>query len=358
MKLLILGLAWVAPAMIAELLGWKGIWGAGSAFLDALIPVPVAGGVLHLPSFVIAAFTILSEKRLLHPLKNLIPLIAACVFVGMLSFQIDFDRLLAYFFTDYRPSGSPLRLDSNLLFLFITSDAFWVFFYTAIVKGRRPPSRLWTVLIIVPFCVVGLVSLKYKLSGPKFKIGGTFPGDQRGQEIRLVYTSSGYNEKVLLDWFDSKGYLSRPWANPNTEHSAVYFTTSMQAIKWGKRDLITPDTTVATICLYEQDKSMQLHKGMVDCFSGKETTAQKLERLTEANPTGFEKRIDYWHAQVVLCKDVQLPEGYVSDIALFSICRSVKNNFQKYKERIIRKYGEDSPELEFVKTTANNYNLK
>lgn len=37
-------IAWIVPAAIAGALGWKGIWGSGSAFADYLIPIPVSGG--------------------------------------------------------------------------------------------------------------------------------------------------------------------------------------------------------------------------------------------------------------------------------------------------------------------------
>ena len=46
-------IAWTAPALAAGVLGWSGIWGSGSALVDYLIPIPVAGGVLHLPSFIV-----------------------------------------------------------------------------------------------------------------------------------------------------------------------------------------------------------------------------------------------------------------------------------------------------------------
>src|SRR5262245_4267905 len=34
-------LAWPTPALIAGALGWKGVWGSGSALADYLIPIPV-----------------------------------------------------------------------------------------------------------------------------------------------------------------------------------------------------------------------------------------------------------------------------------------------------------------------------
>jgi len=46
-------LAWMAPPLVAGALGWRGVWGSGSALVDYMIPVPVAGGVLHVPSFAV-----------------------------------------------------------------------------------------------------------------------------------------------------------------------------------------------------------------------------------------------------------------------------------------------------------------
>ena len=71
MRLIILTLAWVTPAIIAEILGWRGIWGSGSAFGDALIPIPVAGGCLHVVSFCLSAAIVYREHRLPSSTQNI-----------------------------------------------------------------------------------------------------------------------------------------------------------------------------------------------------------------------------------------------------------------------------------------------
>ena len=55
-------IAWPMPALIAGALGWKGIWGSGSALFDFLIPIPVAGGALHVPSFVVCGLIVLNMR--------------------------------------------------------------------------------------------------------------------------------------------------------------------------------------------------------------------------------------------------------------------------------------------------------
>ena len=46
-------LGWSIPAVLAHAIGWHAIWGSGSVALDYLLPIPVAAGVLHVPSFVL-----------------------------------------------------------------------------------------------------------------------------------------------------------------------------------------------------------------------------------------------------------------------------------------------------------------
>ena len=93
MRLIILTLAWVTPAIIAEILGWRGIWGSGSAFGDALIPIPVAGGCLHVVSFCLSAAIVYREHRLPSSTQNILPIIAGKPYSwGQIALQIDYDR--------------------------------------------------------------------------------------------------------------------------------------------------------------------------------------------------------------------------------------------------------------------------
>ncbi|MEQ8204630.1 MAG: hypothetical protein RIA65_00525, partial [Woeseia sp.] len=111
MHVLILILAWITPAAIAGAMGWSGIWGTGSAFAEYLIPVPVAGGVFHVPSFVVAAGLIFACRNSTEGLYRYLPVIGFSVLAASLSLMLEFDRLHAWMFTDYEPAGSPFRLD-------------------------------------------------------------------------------------------------------------------------------------------------------------------------------------------------------------------------------------------------------
>src|SRR5262245_6062241 len=83
--------AWLAPAAIAGGLGWKGIWGSGSAFVDYIIPIPVAGGVLHVPSFAVTSVIVFTQPwRILGGYARGILLAGALIGVATL---LDLDRL-------------------------------------------------------------------------------------------------------------------------------------------------------------------------------------------------------------------------------------------------------------------------
>ncbi len=351
MHFMILILAWITPAVIAGALGWSGIWGAGSAFGEYLIPIPVAGGVFHVPSFVAAAGIILASRNSTRPLTRYLPVLAFGVLAVALCLMLEFDRLNAWLFTDYVPFGSPLRLDGNPLFLFVATDAFWVGTY-ALMRGFSSPSRSWFLLPLIPAAVVGLSALNYQTSAPVFEIGGSMHTRTRGEEIITVYTSESYDEAVFLNWVEQDRYFALPWFNVNSEHVAVLFTNSMHVVKWGQFDQVEGESTVATICLYEEDRSIVPHLGYFDCFADRKTVEQELASLVASESTGLGNDIDFWYARVLLCDGVEIPEDAATDIARVGVCQGMVRVYPRNVNRFIEEYGEDSDQVSFVRAEA------
>ena len=347
MHIVILILAWITPAVIAGALGWSGVWGSGSAFGDLLIPIPVAGGVFHVPSFVVAAAIILGSRNSNGTLVRYLPVLAFVVLAAALSLMLEFDRLNAWFFTDYEPFGSPFRLDGNPLFLFVATDAFWVGVYT-LLRGFRSPALSWFALPVVPAAVIGISAFNYQTSGPVFEIGRPVSTGTRGEESLAVYTSASYDEAVFLNWVQQDNYFVLPWFSVNSEHVAVYFTNSMQAIKWGRFDPLEGDATIGTICLYEEDRSIVSHRGYYDCFVDRRTVEQEIAELVERESTGLGNDIDYWYARVLFCDGVEIPDEGATDIARVGVCQGVVRYHQRDINRIFEKYGADSDQVQFV----------
>ena len=106
--------AWITPAAIAGALGWKGIWGSGSAFADYLIPVPVAGGVLHMPSFVAVSLILFSQPWVGRLGGHVRGILLAGALVGIATL-LDLDKLQLAATTDMMAAGcgSPSRWVSS-----------------------------------------------------------------------------------------------------------------------------------------------------------------------------------------------------------------------------------------------------
>lgn len=351
MHIVVLILAWITPAAIAGALGWSGIWGSGSAFGDFLIPIPVAGGVLHVPSFAVAASIIVGIRNSSKPLSGRLPILAFSILAVALSLMLDFDRLNAWLFTDYKPFGSPFRLDDNALFLFIATDAFWVGTY-ALMKGFSFSARSLIAMLLVPVLVVGFSAVNYQTGGPVFKFGGSTYTSTRGEQIIVVYTSSAYDEEAFVNWVEQESQLSLPWLNVNSEHVAIVFTNSMQMIKWGQFDQIAGESTVATICAYEEDRSIVPHRGYFDCFTGHNTVEQEVAAMAARVSTGLGKDIDSWYARLRVCDDVELPDNVASDIEIIGVCQGVVRVYPRSVERFVTTYGEGSDQVRFVRAEA------
>ena len=237
MKTALLIAAWLTPALIAGVLGWTGIWGTGSALVEFLIPVPVAGGVLHVPSFAVLLGIVLFLGRRTGSAARWVAVGAFAFCLAAVAAQVDVERLGGWLFTDYQPHGSPLRLDGNPLFLFIATDAFWAGVY-ALAVAPSPPRAAWLAVPLAPLLVTGIAVTDYGTGGPVFTIGGIFQGPSRGRVTEVVYTSAAYDESLLREWLASKPGFARPWLTPNAEHVALVFSNSLDAVKSRRVDAL------------------------------------------------------------------------------------------------------------------------
>ena len=347
MRFLILIFVWITPAIIAGLLGWKGIWGTGSALFEYLIPLPVAGDVLHLPSFLVAVVIILNLKQEPGPAARFLPLAAVAVFLAVQTLQLDFARFNAWLFTDYAPYKSPFRFGANPVYLFVATDALWVALYARIM-GCSTPWRLWLLLPLVPAAVIGFEAVSYKVAGPRFIYGSSDYGKIRGEYITLIYTANPYDERLFRDWWENDSSLARPWYSPNSEHLAVFFSRSLQAARSGLTG--NKENIVATFCVYEEDRSLTTHAGYHDCFADRPTLSEKLEASRKTTDTGLGRDVDDWYAGARLCEGVEIPERPSVDIAIVYLCRRLGREYPKLLARFSRQYGEDAAQTVFLRS--------
>ncbi len=189
----------------------------------------------------------------------------------------------------------------------------------------------------------------YQTSGPQFTLGGTTYGKARGDEIKMVYTSSTYNEKLFRDWLESDSSVTKPWETSNAEHLAVLFSRSMQAIKRGKMEDV--DNIIATFCIFEEDRSLSAHTGYYNCFADRLTLAERLDENVKVTRTGFGKDMDFWTSSAKICEGVEIPEGW-GDIAVINMCRSLKQDYPNLLERLTQQFGKDSKQVNWLRSNA------
>jgi hypothetical protein len=346
-RYLVLVLAWITPALVAGMLGWTGIWGTGSALVEYLLPVPVAGGFLHLPSFVAAAGLVLAERRLSESLARSVPAIAAGVLVAALCLALDTERVHAFLFSDHTPR-SLVVFELNALHLFIASDAFWVCFYY-LTGGRRSPAWQWGAVALVPVAALAFSTAPRIAGTPVFELGGIRQGPSRGDQLHMVYASSPFQEDVFRDWLASRDYFGPPWTSPNSEHVAIVFTDSLEATKRLRYEDL-PTIAVGTFCLFEEDRSIHAYAGYHDCFADRQTVEERLADLRRQEPSGLGDDIDRWYAYLRLCDGVELPDQPDRDVARVRICQATIGSLTDRVDRFTRKYGADSPQAEFVRS--------
>ncbi len=359
---------WVTPALIAGILGWKSIWGTDSALLDYLIPFPLTGGIFHVPSFAIACAGMVVCKKASREIRPFFGLAAFIIFILVLSYQIEFERLYAWATTDYEPYGSPLRFDSNAVYLFVTTDAFFFWLYVVFLGGNLKRYLIYylAVFVLIPPVYLALKTVNTKVGKAEFKMGGISNTKQRGQEIRLIYTNAKPSENEYLAFIDEHRYSMQPWTSPNAEHLAIYFTNSRQLLEWRKFDELNEENTLATVCRYEEDQSTRFYLGKIDCFEGLKTVATRLKERTQEINTGLGPSVDLWMARADLCEDIVVPEDPAKlDIEIYSLCWGLKTYFEKDLANYIKSYGEGSKEVAAILERAialeiipEDYNLQ
>jgi hypothetical protein len=350
MRYLLLICVWITPAIIAGVLGWRGIWGGTSAFADYLIPIPVAGGVMHVPSFVIACIVILNLKKYPESFARMMSLLALGIFLAVQTMQLDFDRLNDWFFTDYQPARSPFRFGQNPLYLFIATDALWVFAYALMLRIiPQWKQALW--LVLVPIAIIAYNAMQYSLDDSQFTYGFMTHVKSHGNSVVMIHTSNNYDETLFREWLEGDTLVSRPWESQSMENLAVFFNRSMQDVKWRKTD--NEENIVATFCMHEDDQSLTTHAGYVDCFVGRVTLRERLNQSFNTTQTGLGKEVDQWYAMAKLCEGIELPEEWSSNIELIDFCLGMKRRYPETFEKVTSRYGEDSEQHAFMQDNAH-----
>ena len=312
-------LAWPLPALIAGALGWKGVWGSDSALVDYLIPIPVAGGVLHVPSFLLGALAVYLFSTLGNVGASRLRALLLGVAIAGFLWLLDLPALMLAWQTGGTPAGDLWQ--ENPLGLFLLCDAL-----LALALGLSAPQRpflkfeTWSALLVLLPALLPLSMARPRtVIEEPFRPGVSREGEMRGDEwnmafTRLPPTAPDFRAKAL-DWIASR----HPRFNVNVEDMAVVFTQDFDA---ARRFEITKGDI--TLCLYEDGTPTQWLTGVGDCFAGHLTFAERWAMASAQRPAGEDPDLSRYFSARSACAEVTPPavanDGVWTSIAGIEIC--------------------------------------
>ena len=329
--------AWPLPALIAGALGWQGVWGSGSAMTDYLIPIPIAGGVLHVPTFVLGVVAILVLPNLSPTgASRLRALIFGVAIAGVL-WLLNLDQLFRAL-----QNGKPftrLRWQQNPLGLFFICDALLTLLFIAAAL-QRPWLRL-EVLTLVLLLMPSLMPLQMAMPRTKtteekqlqFTAGASDRDKTRGNELLMVYTPMDMNapdfRQLAERWVEKPGSMAHPRFHISAEDLAVMFTANRDAIQH-----FNAAQAVVTLCLYEDGAALRWLPGAGDCFSEHTSFSERLRAAAIARPPEEAAELRRYFAARELClmeKFSSVPSGQGLQVTSAFVCEGLPQDLEQLR---------------------------
>ncbi len=333
-------IAWTLPALIAAALGWRGIWGSGSAFTDYLMPLPVAGGALHVPSFIVATVAV----ALLPTLGAAGAARVRALLIGMaLAGVLFLLNLLPILAALKAGTALPSRIwDANPLGLFLISDALLALLFTsAVPRPWLKPDLAALVLLLLPAALPLSMALPRAvvMAEVKFTAGQSDRDQVRGDELLMVHTTldpAAPDFRARAEaWALLPASMAHPRFHVSAETMALMFTRDAEAARRLDRGQVA-----TTLCLYEDDTPPRWLPGAGDCFTGHQNFSAQVARAAAARPAEEAAELRYHLAAAELCapfRDRPVPEGQGLQVTRGLICTELARE----RERLRQKFPDD-----------------
>jgi hypothetical protein len=334
--------AWVTPAAIAGALGWKGVWGSGSAFADFLIPIPVAGGVLHLPSFIGVSLVLFTQPwagRLGGHVRGFL-LAGALVGVAVL---LDLDKLQLAVTTDM--AGGRFW-QQQPLGLFMVTDCAIGLIFVRMLGGRWPEgSREWVGSLVIALAIPVVYAAAALQADPRqqnpFVYAGERSTGQRGDGMVFYYSKLPPGSEVFRQ--AARAVLERhdPRFNMNAEDIAIHFHDSLASAQ-------AQNSSAAkyTVCLYQDGTATTWNPGNFDCFSKHESFSERREKAFSMQNKTLPQDVRAWLARRDACagrKPLIAPAGKHMDNQEVRACDPVQTG--RAREELLKKFEADGDAL-------------
>ncbi len=293
-------LGWSIPAVLAHAIGWHAIWGSGSVALDYLLPIPVAAGVLHVPSFVLCTIGLWQLPTVSAKTSGRLRAAAwgLALAGGLGLLRLD-EALIAV-----RSGGawSGTLWQENPLALFVLTDAALALLMsvgrTVDAPGGRDPVR-W-LLWLCPGLGVLVLAWQMAPAADAFLPGAVRPGLARGDEQWMVYTG----QDIKAPGFQPKATI---WAQQRHRSGlglggdmAILFSQSRDAVK--RSDM---ERAQLTLCLFDDDTPPRWLPGAqsLACFDGHQNFSEEVDIAIASQATDLPIDKRHANAQRQVCSE-------------------------------------------------------
>lgn len=333
-------IAWPLPALIAGVLGWEGIWGSGSALVDYLIPIPVAGGSLHVPSFLFCGLAVARMPSMGGiQASRMRAALVGITLVGVL-WLLDLSEILLARQSHATVVGSPWQ--ENPLGLFLACDGALGLAFS-VVRAELPFFRadaLTVALALLPCALPLAMAWPQSSAEQPFRHGTSKAGETRGDETYFIYTRLGPHDggfrQAALAWVSAPFEVMHPRYHIDNEDAAIMFSEDLNAA--GRGD----ETRVAvTLCLYEDGTEPQWLEGAGDCFGRHVTFAERLHEAFEARAADEPSEVRSYLAGRDLCRNVAVPQMQPEQgVEIMSV--RYCGGLARTREELLRRYPDEA----------------
>ena len=334
--------AWVTPAAIAGALGWKGIWGSGSAAADYLIPVPVAGGVFHLPSFILVSLVLFSQPSAGRLSGHVRGILLAGTLAGI-AMLLDLNNLQLALTTD---TAGGRFWQEQPLGLFIVTDCVIAQLFVRRLGGRWPEgTQEWAVSLIVALAIPAAYAAASLQADPRQQTPFVYVGergtDQRGDERVFYYSKLSLGSDAFRQ--AAAVVLARhdPRTNLNAEDIAIHFYDSLAAAQAQNNS-----GAKYTVCLYQDGTATTWNPGNFDCFGNHESFSERLAQASGMQDKSLPQDVRSWLARRDACagrKPLIAPAGMHMDNQEVRACDPALA--ERTREELLKKFEGDANAL-------------
>ncbi len=286
-------IAWVVPAAIAGALGWKGIWGSGSAFVDYVLPLPIAGGAFHFPSFAIVSAIVFTQPWREGIAGYARGLLLAGAVAGIVTL-LDLGKLAS-------GAGIGGSWQPQPVGLFLLTDCVLAQLFVGAAGGQWPAgAREWAASLLVALVLPGVYAAAAMKADPRQKNPFVYVtsrhGPQRGDESLFYHAKISARSNEFRAAAAAVVRQHDPKSNLNIDDVAIHFFESHAAAL-----AMRAEDASYTACVYQDGTPTIWSPGYRDCFSDHVSFAERYQKAYAERTGGLPDEVRRFLARRDAC---------------------------------------------------------